>query len=557
MQQTTEVSSSEWRWVIIFSGLLVTLTLLPYVWAFASDTPNDHWQFMGILSNPLDGATYFAKIGEGVRGQWLFTLAHTPEVSDGVAIHEFYLLLGHLADVLNFTPPLIFHLARIATGFAMYIAFYFLGATIWQRLRARRLFFGLIAVGSGLGWLATLFFPTLHPIDLYVPEAIPLYATFINPHFPLSIALVTLIAATFIRVFRPGYNVKPSLGNGGLTLGIVAFVLALLQPQAWLPIGFALSMYLVVQTIQTRKLPPEYQSQWVALAVIPALPVLAYDLGFVYLDPLYRNWNAQNVTSSGSVFNYILGFGLLLLVALPGLWRALRHFEQDGDRLMFVWLITNALLLYAPFNLQRRLVIGMIIPIVYFAVRSLEDFWFNRIRPKWREAALVTLFVFVIPSNVFALLIPLVGITQPTSGLRNYQLLPADYNHALSWLHDNTAVGSVILAPPTTSLWIPAYSPARVVYGHPFETVDALTKRAEVADWYAGKHCAELIGQYHIQFVIMGPSEYVPSRDSKPPALNVDTTSNESPCVRSLGKPVAHFGTVTIYAATPTFSIGQ
>ncbi len=166
----TDVSSAEWRWVIIFSGLLVTLTLLPYAWAFASDTPSDQWQFMGILSNPFDGATYFAKIGEGIRGQWLFTLAHTPEVSDGAAFHEFYLMIGHLGKLLGLTPPVIFHVARIADGFVMYIALYHLGATIWQRVRARRLFFGLIAVGSGLGWLATVFLPGCNRLICMCPK---------------------------------------------------------------------------------------------------------------------------------------------------------------------------------------------------------------------------------------------------------------------------------------------------------------------------------------------------------------------------------------------------
>src|SRR5579859_4882016 len=92
------ISPSEWRWVIILSGLLVAVTLLPYAWAFASNTPIAGWQFMGILPNPQDGATYLAKIGEGARGAWLFTLPYTPESSaqyNGAAINEFYLLLGH------------------------------------------------------------------------------------------------------------------------------------------------------------------------------------------------------------------------------------------------------------------------------------------------------------------------------------------------------------------------------------------------------------------------------------------------------------------------------
>ncbi|MFN8419115.1 MAG: hypothetical protein U0528_07720 [Anaerolineae bacterium] len=37
------------------------------------------------------------------------------------------------------------------------------------------------------------------PIDLTVPEAIPFYSTLVNPHFPLTIAIIAPLAATFLR----------------------------------------------------------------------------------------------------------------------------------------------------------------------------------------------------------------------------------------------------------------------------------------------------------------------------------------------------------------------
>lgn len=208
---------------------------------------------------------------------------------------------------------------------------------------------------------------------------------------------------------------------------------------------------------------------------------------------------------------------------------------------MLVWLVTNALLLYAPFNLQRRLVIGMIIPLVYFAVRSLEDYWFYRISPKWRDAVLVALFVFIVPSNVFALLLPIVGVLNPNAGLQNNQLVSSDYSRAIAWLHDNTSSGSVVLAPPNPSLWIPAYTPARVVYGHPYETVNARDKLKEVQDWYQGT-CGELLDKYKIQFVLVGPIQPVNGStltDLAPP--------ESSRCVQPLGTPIVTFGSVAIY----------
>src|SRR5215475_4591805 len=129
------ISPSEWRWVIVFSGLLVTITLLPYAWAFASDSPTDSWQFMGMLPNPQDSATYLSKIDAGLHGQWLFTLQYSPEPTTGAAINEFYIFLGHIAQITGLSALLIYHVARLVTGFVMYISLYYLGSVIWPRLR--------------------------------------------------------------------------------------------------------------------------------------------------------------------------------------------------------------------------------------------------------------------------------------------------------------------------------------------------------------------------------------------------------------------------------------
>ncbi len=555
MQRVTapDISSAEWRWVSIFSGLLVAITLLPYAWAFAIDSPNNNWQFMGILANPQDGASYLSKIREGARGDWLYTMTYTPEPYSGAAFHEFYILLGHLSRLLGLSPLLMFHIARLVTGFAMYVSIYHLGAVIWPRVRPRRLFFVLVGVGSGLGWLGLLFLThptgavgaTWLPTDLWIYESIPFIATFANPHFPLAIALITLLAATFVMVFRPGFNTEPTMSNGGLSVALVTIALCFAQPQGWVPIAAALCAYIAVLIWRTRHI-PRLELKWVALVILPAVPIFIYYMAIVRENAALRIWNDQNQTPSPSPFLYILGFGLLLLVGIPGMWRAVRHFERDGDRFMLIWLIVNVIGLYSavpfrllslsvptPFNLERRLTIGLIIPIVYFTVRALEDYWLHRISPKWRYPALIALIVFVIPSNVLSLGIPLVGVLRPEAGIESYQVLPVGYVHAIQWLNANAERGRVVLAAPRPSLWVPAYSDMRVVYGHPYETLYADRKLKEVNAWYKGEDCTKLITRYQVDYV-----------------LN-DTLSDgaNSPCVKNLGEPVAVFENVAVYAA--------
>jgi uncharacterized membrane protein len=79
---------------------------------------------------------------------------------------------------------------------------------------------------------------------------------------------------------------------------------------------------------------------------------------------------------------------------------------------------------------------------------------------------------------------------------------------------------------------VPSWTGARVVYGHPFETLNVLVKEKQVMDWYAGTNCTEVIEQYSVRYVIVGPQE----RD-----LGTDT------CTSDLNA-VFEYNSVTIYA---------
>ena len=504
------VSTSEWRWVIIISGLLVALTLVPYAWALARNETDDGWQFMGMLSNPKDGATYLSKIEQGREGAWLFELRHTPEEHNGAGFHTFYLFLGHTARITGLSDLVIFHLARVATSLFMFISLYQLGATVWIRLRPRRLFFTLLAVGSGLGWLLLLISSNTISVDMNIPEAFPLYAAYTNPHFPMSIASLALIVATYLVVFRRGYAEGPSVENGGLGLMLLSMLLALIQPTALVPIGGALVLYVIARWNITREF-PVHELHWASMLWLPAIPFALYDLAvFQYID-IMGEFNQQNQTPSPAPYLYLFGYGLLLLVAIPGLVRAVRRFERDGDQLMLLWFVVNVVGLYAPFNLQRRLALGLIIPIVYFAVRSLEDYWFYKVPEKWRSPAMIALIVFIVPSNVFVMLIPLFGaVADPESGLDAGLLIETDYWNTFKWLDDHGIADAVVLASPNISLWIPAYTEEVVVYGHEYETVPADERLKQVEDWYRGEDCETLLSDrvpFKVKYIFWGPQE--------------------------------------------------
>ena len=243
--RSVDISAAEWRWVILISGILVTLTLLPYAWALASNHAEDDWQFMGMLANPKDGATYLSKIEQGRNGAWLFELRHTPERHNPAGFHVCYLMRGHAARLTGLSSVLVFRRAWRPA------------CSCTSRCSAWR---------DGLGE-ATPATPVLHPDRVRVGVGLVVAADRPRPACDrpqharsLPILLVVRQPALsagdrvsgadyldFLEAFRRGFTAEPTADNGGLQVMVRSMVLALIQPFALVPIGAALVAYLLVR----------------------------------------------------------------------------------------------------------------------------------------------------------------------------------------------------------------------------------------------------------------------------------------------------------------------
>jgi len=79
---------------------------------------------------------------------------------------------------------------------------------------------------------------------------------------------------------------------------------------------------------------------------------------------------------------------------------------------------------------------------------------------------------------------------------------------AIDWLQANARSDDIVLAAPETGAFIPAFAGQRVVYGHPYETVEADRKRQLVDDFFAGKtDRVTLLRDTPINYVLIGPRE--------------------------------------------------
>ena len=482
----------DWAWIGGASLLIVAVTVLPYWLAYR--VPPDH-VFSGVLVNPADGNSYLAKMREGWRGDWLFTLPYTTQPGAGALIFTYYLFLGHVARWTGASLDLVYALARALGGLALLLSAYvfikrFIEARRWQVLA-----WLLFALGSGLGWLAVPF--GAFTSDLWVAEAIPFLSVFVNAHFALGVALLLWI----LIWTAPSLSPSPASVRRLAAIALATTVLAQVQPLALLNIGLTLAGILGWRLFQRRL-------TWAVLlpAVVFGLfaaPWVAYDALVSRLDPALAQWNAQNLTPSPALWDSLLAGGALLLLTIPGCLAAVRR-RSDQDIFLMAWLGLGALALYAPFALQRRLSLGLWMPLVLLAVIGLREQVWPRLGAALRPLVLVGLAVLILPSNLLVYFATVGAVQRRDPAI----FMTASEASALVWLAQNAPPGAVVAASPQLSLFVPARSDARVVYGHPFETIGADGHRRAVEDFYAGRLAAsDFVARYGVAFVVLGDRE--------------------------------------------------
>lgn len=497
------VSKREVRWVLLWALAIVGLSSLPYLVAWRL-TP-DGLHYTGLLINPYDGESYYAKMQQGARGDWLFHLAFTPEPHEGAFVYTFYLALGHLAVALGLAIPIAYHLARVVAGLLFLLVAYHFLAWFFPTIQTRRAAFLLLGFSSGLGWLFGSL--GLATADLWVAEGFTFLSIFANPHFPLTVALMLLLFLSVVDVQAGKPRVPRILWTAGLGL-----LLAMVQPLA-VPIVLAvLGVTLALLAWTERRLRWGEIVAW-GVGAAGATPILLYDLYVFAANPAMAAWSAQNLTSSLPPWDYAVGYGLILVLAVGGAIVAVRR-REPGDLFLLSWVGTVAILLYVPFSLQRRFITGLHVPLTMLAALGLEQVLWPRVHPARRSLVTGAILGFTALTNVFVPAISVAGVAQGRAPL----VMTADEAAVFAWLRANTEWTDTVLAPPDSGQFIPAWAGNRVVYGHPFETIDAAAKEAQVSRFFGPEATAEerqaLLERYGVRYVLSLTPESPPDRAS-------------------------------------------
>jgi hypothetical protein len=475
------------------------LTLIPYGLAYQSA---GEYRFTGFLFNPYDAASYLAKMREGYDGQFLYTLAFTDDPGSGALFFPFYLLLGRLARLCQLPLIGVWQIARVLGAAAfLIIAWEFFGRT-GLNPRGRAIAWIITLFGSGFGFLVVPF--GAFTADLWVAEYIPFLGMLTSSHFPLAIGLILLLA---MRIALPARRQTPA---SLMILFLLGTVLGAIQPFGFLPLGLTLCIWMLWERARSGRF-PQGSISGLAAAAIGILPWVAYDLWITQTLPQFASWFSQNETPTPPVWDVFLSLGVPGFVAAvyffrwilsPGSIRNKLRGVPAGTFFLGLWVSVNLVMLYAPIPLQRRLMMGLWIPLAALAAFGIEAWLFQ---PSLQRRRILYVGAPLIATNlVFLAAIRINAIS------RNPLLfLNPDTAAAVSWL-DANARGSVVLARPEISLWLPGMAGVRVVYGHGMETpyADRALKDAEAFFNSADEAArATILAAHHVDWILCSADE--------------------------------------------------
>ncbi len=494
------VGSREWLWLGVASSVILALTVVLNAWGYADAPPNLH--FGGLVYNWQDSNTYLAKIRQGMHGEWLFTLPYSAEPGPGVyVIYLNYLLLGHIATFFSVEADIIFHAARLISGAIMLASLYAFVSRFFTTGEHRRFAFLAASITSGLGWLALLF-GRLTP-DVWQAELSPFLAILSNPHYPLAVAAFLWLINLLIDSRTPRREPRRAGIFAWTQLIVGGLILAITQPYALLLLSMIAGLWIVLRW-RADKHPPRAASIHLVALLLCAAPFAAYDLWLVATNPAMAGLNAQDVTVSAPPSTMMMAGGVPLVLGVLGcivIVQRIRHARhvQANDYLLLGWLIISSLLMYFPHYMQqRRFAFALFIPLGVLATYGLQ-----RVAKLDMPVARFALIAFSSLTHVVVLLMAYVALSQHPL----YLFLSQNEWNGLLYLRARAAPHMLVLASPDMGLFIPAWSDQRVIYGHPYETLNARARAEEVEEFFKGRLADADRFLAPVDFIFVGPRE--------------------------------------------------
>jgi len=310
------------------------------------------------------------------------------------------------------------------------------------------------------------------------------------------------------------------LRHKGLLAALALFGVSLLQPLyvlvAWVILGMDLLLSWAIVWVRASRLTRYFSGltrhasrltrrsllTFITISLLSS-PIVLYTIYVFSIDPVLKQWNAQNLLPSPHPLHYLLGYATLLVPGVFGLWALWRR-QPVLARFITGWALAVPALLYAPVTTQRRLIEGFQLPLVILAIWGLTVVW-----RRFRWWILPALFSLTLTTS----LLFLAGGVNFARVQAEPIFHPPDQLAAFEWLAQphHAEPGQVALSSFETGNALPAYTPLIAYIGHGPESVFLAQKKPRVAAFYqaatADADRLSLLADGRITFVIFGPHE--------------------------------------------------
>jgi hypothetical protein len=415
-----------------------------------------------------------------------------------------------------------FHICRLLGSLILAIVLYrFLGEFSFDQ-RSKALLFAWALLGAGLGWLVFPF--GMISSDFWVAETYPFLSAYATPHFALGLAILLFLLLPRKDQSDPANLLQNFWRNW--QVGVFALLLAFISPFGvivalgvlgveWFRELWVLTSTASHDSVQSGRARLGYLREDISSGGLSAktahlmwillggAPLLLYDFWIARVQSDLASWNAQNLTPTPPVWDVLIALSPALILGLLGARSLLRR--QQGWNLLLTWAVLGLLLIYLPIGLQRRFLMGLFVPFVGLAGFGLEDL---AARAGSRNNLVARIgFAASLPTNLLLLFVSFHGIQTHNELL----YLTRSESNALVWVEANTPAHALILASPQMGLFIPAHTGRRVIYGHPFETVNASAEEQAVETFFRSggdpAHVSAFLEQRGVDYVFYGPRE--------------------------------------------------
>jgi hypothetical protein len=513
------VNKEERRWLVIAGVVILAITGIPYLIGYFHQGAD--WRFTGFLFGLEDGNSYIAKMLTGTYGSWLFRSPYSAMPQKGVLAFLPYILLGKLAFPPEAHDQLVvlFQFFRwVAGGFLIWATYAFCALFI-EDIRHRRLATLVILLGGGLGWTSLIFNSANigwgGSLEIYSPEAFGFLSILGLPHLAAARGLLLFGFIYFLRSTGDG-RWRSDTVKGGLCWLAVGFF----QPLT-IVIGYGiLGCYIVIRLLILGKREWKTVVPWIYKAAIMSLissPWVIYNFAFFNTDAYLKIWYQQNIISSPPVLDYLLSFGLFILLGLPALWNIFRS-KKSQAAILPAWLLCAGILAYIPYNLQRRFIDGVWVALVILLIMALPLIRKNWLR-KFSSIAVGTTFI----APVLVMMIMSIGVIKPAEPV----FRSVDEIQMYTAMERMVKPGDIVLAGYKIGNAIPAWVPVRVVAGHGPETANLKMVLPDVESFFSGdrdvKWQQDFLKENNVSFIISGPDERISGSWKGDPDLKLET----------------------------------